>query len=322
LKTGVDSVDRMLGYYLSWKDDFERALARGAEAAPESYSRIVACGMGTSRFASEFAMTMLGLRGRRLDMVVTGGLDPGPVGPGDLVIAVSFSGRTAETLECARRALKRGARLVAVTSGGELARMAPIVVRLEPGKPQRTGLGEMTGAVLGLLAPGEDWRDVAQALGHGVPSVALEIAEQASRAPFGVVAGCGAYGVAANRWRTEYAENAKMVVKSEVYPESGHNDLVAYQERMPCTPFFVALRDSRDPFCSSLLDVVVDIYGSHGPVMQLYPEGESVEASVLRAAQLAGITSVLTAWKRGIDPESTPILSRYREAVRRLQGLS
>jgi len=321
LKTGVESVDRMLGYYSDWPRHFLSGLHQGREAAggEAPSGRIVACGMGTSRFAAQFALTMLNLRGVELDATVTPAGYPGFQGSNGTVIAVSFSGTTAETLSCARRALERGARLVAVTSGGELAGMAHVVVRLEPGKPQRTGLAEMVGAILGYLAPGQEWGEVAEALSRGVPDALIGLAETSAKAPYGVVAGCGPYGLAANRWRTEYAENAKMIVKSEDYPESGHNDLVAYQEKPGCPPFFVVLRDERDPFCTSILDVVSEIYSEHGPVTQIRPEGATMEASLLRAAQLAGMASVLTAWKRGVDPEATPILHRYREAVRRLQ---
>jgi glucose/mannose-6-phosphate isomerase len=49
---------------------------------------------------------------------------PAWVGPDTLVFAVSYSGDTEETLSAFRQAAERGARLVAVTTGGALAREA------------------------------------------------------------------------------------------------------------------------------------------------------------------------------------------------------
>ena len=49
---------------------------------------------------------------------------PDFVGPGSLVFALSFSGDTEETVEAAGEAAAAGANVVAVTSGGELARLA------------------------------------------------------------------------------------------------------------------------------------------------------------------------------------------------------
>ena len=322
METGVDSVDRMLGHYLSWPRHFVRGLERGRSLSLEPSGRIVVCGMGTSGFSGEFARAMLQSRGRDIYVSVVRWIDPGPVGEGDVVVAVSYSGRTAETLECAKKALSRGARLVAVTSGGELSKLAPSVVRLDPGRPQRTGLAEMVGALIGLLDPEGDWSSVVEALSLGITESVSGIAETIASSRIGVVAGCGLLGVAAQRWRSELAENTKMLVKAEVYPESGHNDLVAYQEEVGCRTFFLALRDKEDSFCNSIIDVVARIYSRRGNVVILEPEGRDQAARILRAAQLAGLVSVLTAYKKGVDPEATPILHEYRQAIRRLHGLS
>jgi len=49
---------------------------------------------------------------------------PAFVGPRTLAFALSYSGDTEETVEMARGALAAGARLVAISNGGELARLA------------------------------------------------------------------------------------------------------------------------------------------------------------------------------------------------------
>ena len=65
---------------------------------------------------------------------------PAFVGPSTLVFAVSFSGETEETLEAAENAVNKGARLIAVTSGGRLAELAEAngapVFRTMDGIPQ------------------------------------------------------------------------------------------------------------------------------------------------------------------------------------------
>ena len=49
---------------------------------------------------------------------------PSFVGPGTLVVCVSYSGDTAETLACARQAHDRGASVLAVGAGGTLGTLA------------------------------------------------------------------------------------------------------------------------------------------------------------------------------------------------------
>src|SRR5438309_4244488 len=73
---------------------------------------------------------------------------PAFVGEGSLVFAISFSGDTEETVEAVTEAAVQGARIVAVTSGGELAHLAEAwgtpLVRVPGDIPQpRAALGAM-----------------------------------------------------------------------------------------------------------------------------------------------------------------------------------
>ena len=75
---------------------------------------------------------------------------------GSLVFAVSFSGDTEETVEAVTEAALAGAKVVAITTGGELARLAEAwevpLVRIPPGIPQpRTGLGALAIPALAVL---------------------------------------------------------------------------------------------------------------------------------------------------------------------------
>ncbi|MFX8637184.1 SIS domain-containing protein, partial [Acinetobacter baumannii] len=69
------------------------------------------------------------------------------VGQGTLVLACSYSGNTEETLASYEEAKKRGASVIAVTSGGALGTLAHAdgfpVVQVPGGQPPRTALGYM-----------------------------------------------------------------------------------------------------------------------------------------------------------------------------------
>ncbi|MGH9295749.1 MAG: SIS domain-containing protein, partial [Acidimicrobiales bacterium] len=90
----------------------------------ERPSLVVVAGMGGSGVAGR-VLEVLAAGSSPVPVLCAGGyLLPAFAGPGSLVVAVSFSGETEETLEVAAAALERGAALVAITSGGELARLA------------------------------------------------------------------------------------------------------------------------------------------------------------------------------------------------------
>jgi glucose/mannose-6-phosphate isomerase len=88
---------------------------------------------------------------------------PAFVGPGTLLVAVSYSGNTEETLAATEQGLAAGARLVAVASGGRLAEVAQAaggtLVQVEGGRMPRAALWSLVVPVLlaaearGVLAP-------------------------------------------------------------------------------------------------------------------------------------------------------------------------
>ncbi|MDP9073557.1 MAG: SIS domain-containing protein, partial [Actinomycetota bacterium] len=109
--------------------------------------QIVVMGMGGSGVAGDI---LAGVAGPFLPVPVTVVKSyecPSFVGEGSLVFAVSASGNTEETIEAASDAALHGAKVVAVTGGGELARLAggwgaPLVP--VPDLPQpRTAVGAM-----------------------------------------------------------------------------------------------------------------------------------------------------------------------------------
>ena len=100
--------------------------ARDLDGLPDHayVENVVVLGMGGSGIAGD---VMVAVAGPFLPVPVTvvKSYDlPDFVGRGSLVFAISFSGDTEETVEAAGEAADAGASLVAVTSGGELARLA------------------------------------------------------------------------------------------------------------------------------------------------------------------------------------------------------
>src|SRR5439155_15177289 len=100
--------------------------ARGVDGLPEkeSIEHVVVLGMGGSGIAGDI-LTAAARPFMAVPVVVVKSYElPACVGEGSLIFAVSHSGNTEETLEGATEAAMQGAKLVAVTSGGELAKLA------------------------------------------------------------------------------------------------------------------------------------------------------------------------------------------------------
>ena len=200
-------------------------------------------------------MPVLAVKGDRL---------PAFVGPGTLLVAVSYSGNTAETLSAVEQGLAAGARLVAVTSGGALAELAQSrgapLVTIEGGRMPRAALWSLVVPVClaaeaaGVLPPLTDQvcaaadalDEEAAALGPAVETAANPAKQAALRLldRLPVVWGSGPLGaVAATRFRTQCNENAKVSVVSGPLPEANHNDVMGLEGGLGPGRELVLLRD-------------------------------------------------------------------------------
>lgn len=120
---------------------------------------IVIAGMGGSALAGRIVKSLFEKEIKVPFQVVTEYGLPAFVDEKSLVVVVSYSGNTEETLSCFREAKKRGARIFAITTGGKLAeeikQETPGLI-FEPkdnylGYP-KTAIGYILGALMGSLA--------------------------------------------------------------------------------------------------------------------------------------------------------------------------
>ncbi len=164
-------------------------------------------------------------------------------GPPTLVLASSYSGNTEETLSSAAEAFRRGAPLVAVTTGGELARHASewgasLLSFDYPAQP-REALGYSFLLLLGILVrldllpdlspEVEESISVLEALRAEVePAVPLERNPAKALAfwlygSLPTIYGSDLLSPVARRWKGQFNENSKSWAFFEELPEMDHN---------------------------------------------------------------------------------------------------
>ncbi|RAY14271.1 mannose-6-phosphate isomerase [Actinomadura craniellae] len=232
------------------------AQLRAAEAGLERLAEdgrpraIVVTGMGGSGISGDVLAAVCGVGCPVPIITVRGYALPGWVGAADLVIAVSCSGGTEETLLVAREALRRGCRLLFI--GGEespLAEMAvqgraPFVPVRSVGMPRSTlwGLSVpliLAARTLGLVsAPAEvleaaalrleevshRCRPDSESFVNPAKQLALDLAGSLP-----MVWGTSALaGTAAYRFCCQLNENAKYPGVYGELPEANHNQVVAF----------------------------------------------------------------------------------------------
>lgn len=105
----------------AWNEVFELSLPDFEDFRPQN---IVFCGMGASMYG---ALVTKSLFGRNLPVpieIVSDYHVPSYVNSNTLVILTSYSGTTEETVSCGEDALAQGAKIVVLTKGGDLEKLA------------------------------------------------------------------------------------------------------------------------------------------------------------------------------------------------------
>jgi len=164
-------------------------------------------------------------------------------GEDTLVVASSHSGNTEETLSAFEAAWESGAQVLAVTTGGELARHAGDVGvpvwRFEHDGQPRAAVGFSFGLLLGLLTrlgvipdPEPEVEEALEAMRTQQRGIRadLPVVENPAKRMAGqlmgrwpTILGADFLAPVARRWRGQISELAKAVAQFEELPEADHN---------------------------------------------------------------------------------------------------
>ena len=299
---------------------------------------VVIAGMGGSAAAGDLVAACAAER-FEIPVVVHRGYGLPSVAWDDaLVLAVSYSGDSAEVLSAVETARARRLPLVAVTSGGALGTLASQrglpCARVPGGVMPRMALGSLFFPIARILRAldldvvGTD--EIAEALAvtaalgselaPGRPTAANEAKRLAVAigARWLAVYGGPVTGAAAYRWKTDFEENAKTFALAGALPEMNHNTIEAWRAPLARDLYLVLLRDAgeapeiRRRF-TLLQELVADAAGG---VAECWTRGRGVLARLLSLMYLGQWTSYYQAVVRGVDPWSVPRLDEMKRRLR------
>ncbi|MFQ5919583.1 MAG: SIS domain-containing protein [Thermoplasmata archaeon] len=240
----------LMGTLSSLPEQLEEGLAGVRDAAWEAppSGRVFVVGMGGSAIAGDLAHALGRWYGGLEVQVTRTPRIPPYVSKEDLLVAISYSGNTWETLSAYRQALGKDLSCLTVGSGGELAEMSSARgvphVPVPAGFAPRAALGYLLAPLLALLARSsptldeelpDSVADLSRIRGEWVPAVpatanpAKAIAT-ALEGKVPIVYGPPPYAGVARRWQTQLNENAKTLAWHGILPEASHNEIVGWLE--------------------------------------------------------------------------------------------
>ncbi len=331
----VDS-DGMFGLAESFPEQVEQAFRDVGTISGlprrEDIESVVVVGMGGSGIAGDVLNAVASPLLPVPVTVVKGYECPHFVDETSLVFAVSCSGGTEETIEAASDAALAGAKMVVVTNGGELERLAeawqaPLVHVPDIVWP-RAALGSMAVPLLGVLwrmgfLPGAElWmeRAVEQLryrrdlfVSGGASSEPAEVAHRIGPSIPLIHAGGPVGAAAAQRWKTQVNENAKRLAFYNTQPELCHNEICGWAESSKDVSALMSLvmlrHDSEHPQLGRRFEITAEVARPWlSTIIEVRAQGEGDLAQLFDLIYFGDYVSLWVAADAGIDPGPVDVL--------------
>lgn len=318
-------IDHILDLPRQMRDAWAQAESTTLPPSHAGAKAIAICGIGGSAIGGDLTRTLVEPE-VGVPVIVVRGYDlPGFVDRDTLVILSSFSGSTEETLAACDRAGERGARRIAVTTGGVLAQRAqsdgfPLLQFHFSGMP-REAVGYSSLLMLGVLTQlgyaGDHSAEVSSAadlletmaaeLGPKAVdgNLARQLAARCASRIVGVYGG-GLMAEVARRWKGQLNENGKHWAFFDQLPELNHNAVLGY--RFPADSgdklLIVMLSSSANHPRLTLRDrITAELLEANGiEVRRVEARGATAFEQVFSALYIGDFVSYYLALANGADP--------------------
>ena len=307
----------------------------GGLPAPHQVEHVLILGMGDSGFGGDVAAACARPFSSKPIVVYGGYLPPSWVGASTLVIAMSASGSTEETLESLEAAVESGASLVAITNGGELADLAhrataPVLPVVGDAPMPRAALGALSVPAMltleqvGLFPGARSWlagavdqlkarRDEFASDASSAKMIADRVGETMP-----LIYGGGAIGTtAARRWKIAFNHNVKMPAFWAPMPDLCHNELVGFGRHGDVTrQVFTQIQlrhDGEHPQTARRFEFVEEkTSGQMSEIIAVEAGGDGPVAQLFDLVFTGDITTLELAAATGLDPGPLPVVDELK----------
>jgi glucose/mannose-6-phosphate isomerase len=323
----------MLQFLRRFPEDCRRAIEITKEAdlsalANRAFSSVVFVGMGGSAIGGQLISDWLRDK-TSVPMHVSKGYSiPGFIGSDTLVVTVSYSGNTEETLCAFEKARERDAAIICVTSGGRLLELSHErglpYIQLPSGMKPRAAIPFQLFTlvtslrILGLIQ--DSWEEIEEAIGV-VESLREELFEEVTadsnpakrlalelrnKIPF--IYSSGFFEGVVYRFGTQMNENGKVPASSGVFPEILHNAALGFEgpDEVLKPLGILIIRDREETAQETRkIEGFKDMFKERvGKMIEMESRGEGRLARMLSVLYVGDYVSVYTGILNGKDPSS------------------
>ncbi|MFA4857876.1 MAG: bifunctional phosphoglucose/phosphomannose isomerase [Candidatus Margulisiibacteriota bacterium] len=308
---------------------------------PEKINAVYIAGMGGSGVAGLLAKSILSENLKIPVELIRDYAAPFAMTKNSLLVAVSYSGNTEETLSVVAQAEKRRVPMVFISSGGKLAELAEAkkidIFEIPKGYQPRAALGFLLIPLLYIfeklkMAPGLK-EDLAEAvielkklcgeIGPGVSPHQNEAHKLAAKIckTFPLIYSSAALYPAAYRFKCQLNENAKLLAHAGEMTESNHNEIegLCALKRGAHNHSLLYLRSERDSErTKKQMEITKSLVGAQlGGVREIFPRGKSLLCQMLSLVYFLDMVSAYVAEVNGTDPAEIGTILKLKKELSR-----
>ena len=300
------------------------------------FDRALVTGMGGSGIVGDILTRLLDFpvqsnRGYHL---------PRTARPGDLLVAVSYSGNTEETLSALEDGKRRGMNAICLSTGGKMedycTRESIPLVKIPTGHQPRASTGYMLFPLLKLFdraglsgtidfeqlignieRMNESWASSVPVDGNEPKRLAKEFS---GKVPI-IYGTKGNTRVVAYRWKTQINENAKQPAFWNVFPELNHNETVGYQlgSELMENGKVIMLENGLELERNRLrMEIMEDMFEAEGIDYNLAraPEGDKF-TKIVGQIYFGDYFSVYLALLNEVDPSPVELIEYFKSRLKK-----
>lgn len=239
----------MNNYVKQFSQQLREAVKIGTEAnlkaSKKPINNVLICGIGGSGIGGQIVAKLTQLEATVPVATCNEYFLPAYVDENTLIVASSYSGNTEEVLSLLDQAIKKGAEIACITSGGQVLQLAKKnnynVIEIPGGNPPRACLGYSFTQLLVYMAhygiiKNSAIPDIESAINlidskeEEILALATQTAKQLS-GKLPIIYSSAVYDAVAVRFKQQLNENSKMLCWNNKFPELNHNEIVGWTQK-------------------------------------------------------------------------------------------
>ncbi|MHA1687036.1 MAG: bifunctional phosphoglucose/phosphomannose isomerase [Candidatus Heimdallarchaeaceae archaeon] len=341
----IDS-DKQLNMIANWSELFKEGREKAKTISlPQNYTKkyslVLICGMGGSAIAGDYLKAICD---SIVDIPVLINRSyhlPNFVNTQTLIICISYSGNTEETVSMLTEAIKNHLDIIALSSSGIIAKIAKQqgfpYIPIRPNLVPRAALAFIYGSLLSLFENMQLLDNLEMHISEVVNILeqqALEYqpqrptldnpAKQLAKILYGsipVIVGHTFLAPVAYRAKCQFNENSKILAIAETIPEHDHNTIVALDnptKKKLNDIVYIFLRDPDEEMAIKVrMDETVALTKNHtDKVLELYAEGSKPIAKQMYLTYLLDFVSIYLGLLYGANPTDTPSIDHLKKVLK------